>query len=294
MANYIDLFSAGKPIGRVTLPESVDGRSGERFRLRSAAGGGGNGIVFRADPLGSLRGDIDKCAVKMLRQRDDARVDRFANEARILAMLDHERVAQFFDQGVVAVDGHEIPWIAMELGEANLRMHVRDHGPLPLPSLKRVALQMCDAVEHLHEKGIVHRDLKPDNFVWDGEDAGSIKMIDFGIAKLRNEDVSARPLDQFTKQLEFVGPVFFSSPELIAYAQDKSHPVDHRSDLFQLGKTIWFLATGRVSAGVPSMKLCPADGAIHDVVRQLLNDDPDDRIPSAQKVRAYLDVLAVE
>jgi serine/threonine protein kinase len=93
--------------------------------------------------------------------------------------------------------------------------------------------------------------------------------------------------------MEFVGPVFFSSPELIEYARDKSHPVDHRSDLFQLGKTLWFLASGRVSAGLPSQKLCPADGAVHDVVRRLLHDDPDDRIQSARKVRAYFEVLAV-
>jgi eukaryotic-like serine/threonine-protein kinase len=98
---------------------------------------------------------------------------------------------------------------AMELGERNLREHVQQHGPLECVHLVRVAMQMCEAVSHLHDRGVIHRDLKPDNFVWDGEERGAIKMIDFGIAKLAGEDVSGRPLDQFTKSLEFVGPVFF-------------------------------------------------------------------------------------
>jgi serine/threonine-protein kinase len=292
LANYIELFDAGRPLGRHSLPEILQGTNGESFRLKSVAGGGGNGVVFRATPLGSLRNDIDDCAVKMLRQQDAARIDRFENEARIMELLDHERIAQLFARGTLPITKSvTVPWIAMELGEANLRAHVLQHGPLPLARLKTVALQMCDAISHLHERSIIHRDLKPDNFVWDGERPDAIKMIDFGIAKLRSEDVSGRPLDQFTKQLEFVGPVFFSSPELIAYAQDKTHPVDQRSDLFQLGKTIWFLACGRVSAGIPAKRLCPADGAIHDVVRRLLHDDPDDRLQSAANVRSYLEVI---
>lgn len=292
MPNYIELFESGKPLGRFDLPESLEGKTGERFRLRATAGGGGNGVVFRADPLGSLSTEIDKCAVKMLRQCESSRVDRFLNEARIMQLLDHERVAQFFESGSISLGGRDVPWIAMELGEANLRAHVHQYGPLPLASFLKVAVQMCDAIAHLHEHGIIHRDLKPDNFVWDGENGASIKMIDFGIAKLRNEDVSTRPLDQFTKQLEFVGPVFFSSPELIEYARDKTYPVDHRSDLFQLGKTLWFLATGRVSGGVPARKLCPADGAVHDIVKRMLNDDPDERIQSAAQVRSYLEVVS--
>lgn len=209
-----------------------------------------------------------------------------------MRMLDHERIAQFLESGQISLGDRDVPWIAMELGEANLRAHVLQHGPLPLTDFIRVATQMCDAVRHLHERGIIHRDLKPDNFVWDGEQDTSVKMIDFGIAKLHNEDVSTRPLDQFTKQLEFVGPVFFSSPELIEYSRDKSYPVDHRSDLFQLGKTLWFLATGRTSGGIPARKLCPADGAIYDIVRRLLNDDPDERIQTARQVRSYLEVVA--
>jgi len=113
-------------------------------------------------------------------------------------------------------------------------------------------------------------------------------MIDFGIAKRVNEDVSARPMDEFTRQGEFVGPVFFSSPELIAYAEDHSYPVDHRSDIFQLGKVIWYLTTGAISAGVPSRRQCPFGGRLHGLVLNLLADSPDDRPGSTADVEREL------
>lgn len=293
MGRFISLFESGRPLGQFDLPDVVVGNTGYQFRLINAVGGGGNGVVFRARPLGPLGEEIDHCAIKLLRQQDVTRRDRFANEARIMQRLDHARVAQFFDEGEVIVGSSvHVPWLAMELGERNLREHVQRFGPLPPDRLITVAVQMCEAVNHLHDRGIIHRDLKPDNFVWDGEDEDAVKMIDFGIAKLVGEDVSGRPLDQFTKQMEFVGPVFFSSPELIAYSQDKSQPVDQRSDLFQLGKTIWFLACARISAGVPAKRLCPFGGNLHAIVEALLQDDPVDRIQSVAEVQAALGALA--
>jgi serine/threonine protein kinase len=117
-------------------------------------------------------------------------------------------------------------------------------------------------------------------------------MIDFGIAKQNGQDVSARPLDNFTKAMEFVGPQFFASPELIAYARDKSHPVDGRSDLFQLGKVLWFLATGVVLAGVPTRRQDPYGGQLYQLVLALLAEDPDDRPQSVAEVSAELHLFA--
>lgn len=271
--NYIELFDHNRPLGRYDLPQDVLSDDGKRIRLVRAVRGGGNGVVMEARlPTGTV------CAVKLLLQRDESRIDRFGNEARVLSVLDHPNIAKYYGFGELTLRGGiTIPWIAMELGGMNLREHVQKQGPLPVDVLKPAAVQMCDALTHLHEKAFIHRDVKPDNFVWDRDVDGNIQMIDFGIAKRVNEDVSARPLDQFTTQQEFVGPVFFSSPELIAYANDKSHPVDRRSDLFQLGKVLWFLATSRITAGVPSRKNCPAGGRLWDIVMFLLQDDPNSR-----------------
>jgi eukaryotic-like serine/threonine-protein kinase len=293
MPNYIDLFDAGRRIGTFDLPPTVQGTCGEEVRLIRVIRGGGNGIVFLAVPRGPLANELDECAVKLLRQQDSVRLDRFANEARIMQQLQHPRIAQLFAEGTLSIaDGVTVPWMAMELGEDNLRHHVQAHGPLNCDALVRVGVQIADALQHLHSKQIIHRDVKPDNFVWDGEDEGDIKMIDFGIAKFIGEDVSGRPLDQFTQQMEFVGPVFFSSPELIAYASDKRHTVDARSDLFQLGKVLWFLATGRVSAGIPTRRDCPFAGGLHEIVLALLHDDPGDRPQSAEEAASALRSLA--
>lgn len=94
MARFISLFDSFKPIGQFDLPEAVLGASGNRFRLVNAVGGGGNGVVFRAIPLGRLGEEIDHCAVKLLRQCDPSRRDRFSNEGRIMERLDHVRIAQ--------------------------------------------------------------------------------------------------------------------------------------------------------------------------------------------------------
>jgi serine/threonine protein kinase len=291
MASFIELHDGNRRIGKFDLPQEVTGSGGGVFRLVRSVKGGGNGIVFEARPVRGLKDAPTRVAVKLLRQQDDSRMDRFANEIRILKTFNHGRIARFFDSGQVDLgSGFRVPWVAMDLGDANLREHVQSKGPLPSRQLASVGIQICEALEHVHSKQIIHRDIKPDNFVWYGAD---IRMIDFGIAKLFGEDVSGRPLDQFTQHLEFVGPVFFSSPELIAYAGNKKHPVDQRSDLFQLGKVLWFLATGTISAGIPSRRQCPMNGRLHDIVLGLLNDDPNDRPGSATTVRDQLGQVGV-
>lgn len=229
------------------------------------------------------------CAIKLLRQRGLTRIDRFTNEIRIMTALQHDRIASYFDSGEVDVgSGHVVPWVAMELGGANLHDHVRKHGPIPFGTLVWIGSEMCQALYHIHERDIIHRDVKPHNFVWEDETQRHVKMIDFGIAKYIGEDMSSRPLDEFTQHMEFVGPVFFSCPELIAYANDKAHPVTHMSDLFQLGKVLWFLATGKISAGVPARKDCPAGGKFRNLVLSLVDDDPDSRLDSASIVETEL------
>lgn len=282
---YITLSEGSQRYGEFDLPASITGVGGLTFRLGYAVRGGGNGVVFDSRVSGGGPTVPNTCAVKVLRQQDQTRIDRFANEARILGALSHDRVSALFDKGEIDLgSGFIVPWVAMELGGSNLRDHVRQYGPLPLGQLKIVGADACAAIAHIHEREIVHRDIKPDNFVWDRDAPDRVKMIDFGIAKYVGEDVSARPLDEFTKQMEFVGPVFFSSPELIAYATNKAHPVTTRSDLFQLGKLLWFLGTGNISAGIPSRKLCPANGRLRDLVLALVEDDPDERLGSANDV----------
>jgi serine/threonine protein kinase len=289
---YIHLTEKGQSRGEFDLPAFIEGEGGGCFRLGKNRSATRHGVVFEAECTRAIRGVKGSCAVKFLAQQDDVRYDRFQNELRIMRMLDHEHIAKFIDAGEVEFKaGYRAPWLAMELGEMNLRHYVEHVGVIEPKALIRLSLQICEALEHVHSKGIIHRDIKPENFIVVGSD---IKMIDFGIAKLEGEDVSGRPMDRLTLTNEFVGPLFFSSPEMIAYADDKSVKVDHRSDLFQMGKVLWFIATGQISAGVPSRKKCPYKGRFHGIVSRLLNDEPDDRQNSATVVREQFVSLGKE
>lgn len=102
-------------------------------------------------------------------------------------------------------------------------------------------------------------------------------------------------MDNVTLEDEFVGPAQWASPELIAYHRDKKHSVDARSDIFMLGKVIWYLAIGRGSAGIPSVRFCPMGGGIHRIVTACLQEHPDDRPGSVGDVEAMLrEILATQ
>ncbi len=291
--SYIDLQEGVRSLGRATLPATVCGDAGDKFDVRRAVRSGGNGVVFESLRLKPKGGVDRRCALKVLRRQDAARIDRFGNEARVLRELgSHPRVAPYYDHGTVRLlagnGAYDVPWIAMELGGDNLRDHVVNNGPIAPDALIRIGIELCEAIGHLHSNSFIHRDVKPANLVWEDKSSGDILLIDMGIAKRAAEDVSGRPLDNFTRHGEFVGPVFFSSPELIAYSNNPQHPVDFRSDLFQIGKVLWYLATGKISAGVPAKRDCPMGGALRDLVLELIADDPDDRPQNAQTVIASL------
>jgi serine/threonine-protein kinase len=292
---YIDLVKNHGFLGRFDVPEHITSESREIFRLKSAILTGSNGVVFAANHMKTYKEVGRNCAVKLLRQKGASRLDRFDNEVRVLRELDSRFISKYFDSGEVTVTlqtdstvTESVPWVAIQRGGANMRQHIELRGALSLPELKALVPGICEAVSHLHGKGFIHRDIKPDNFVWNGEHSGSLLMIDFGIAKRNNEDVSGRPMDAFTQISEFVGPVFFSSPELIEYARNKRHPVDYRSDIFQVGKVLWYLATTKISAGIPSRKECPAGGKLRDLVIAMIDDDPNGRPQTLAEVEAAI------
>jgi len=294
---FIDVFTEkDKQPVHINLPDKVTASNGVIFHLGGAVKKGGNGVVFEATRYTATNRYAGPCAVKFLRQMTGARMDRFNNEVRILRDVGgSNNVSEYFGDGALqhVIPGGKtisVPWVGMSMGRDNFRVVIDKGGPLANTELKSVAMEMCVAVRHLHNSGFIHRDIKPDNFVRKPHGGGAM-MIDFGIAKRTGEDVSGRPLDEFTRNDEFVGPANFSSPELLAYARDKRRLVDHRSDMFQLGKLIWFMATGDVSAGVPSKKKDPFGGTLHAIVYDLLQDDPDDRMGTMDEMIARMDKL---
>lgn len=275
--------------------ETVKDEKGVTYSATGVIAKSPHGIVVkvtRLKPGGGVEGTF---ALKILGKINDNRRDRFLNEIDILSGLEHPHILRLVSKGFIQVQHLPIPWMIMELGGFNLDIYINGketeqnfisgHGPFDPASVKKLGVQMCETLKYIHSKNILHRDIKPQNFVLSKfESDENISMIDFGIAKPFGKDVSGRPMDRLTLDDERVGPMLFFSPELVEYAADKSYPVDYRSDMWQLARVIWFMATGKISTGRPSRKADPTGGTLHSMVDIMSNDDPDERLQSIDEM----------
>ncbi|HET6374080.1 MAG TPA: serine/threonine-protein kinase, partial [Candidatus Polarisedimenticolia bacterium] len=200
---------------------------GRRYRLGGQLGRGGMGVVLRAtdEQLGR------EVAVKVLTEAassPDAR-ERLLREARAAAALNHASIVAVHDVGE-----HEgIPFFVMELVPGS---DLHQDPPRELPDIVRVAVEICDALEHAHAHGIVHRDLKPENVLLSRTTGGrGVKLADLGVA------VHDRGSHRITSSGEIVGTVAYMAPE-----QALGEPVDGRADLYALGVVLYELVTGRL------------------------------------------------
>lgn len=276
--------------------EIITANSQRRYRLGRHYINGGNGSIFHAERMDTH----EKFGIKMLTNLDRHHVDRFENEVRIWKELNHEQIIKLEDYGVIRVEDSQVPWAACRLCAMNLRHYIEGEsgGNFPrVPSgrviigkdFRRIARQMVTAMEHLHICKIIHRDIKPANFVVEKRAGLSVYMIDFGIAKYIGEDVSSRPMDTFTRTSEFVGPQNWASPELVNYARNKTVIVDQRSDIYQMGKLLWYIATRQYTGGAPSSRACPFRGGLAELVRRMCVDEPSERPSSAKEILEAID-----
>src|SRR5690242_608754 len=202
------------------------------YRITSKLGEGGMGAVYRATDT-KLNRDV---AIKVLPPafaEDAARMQRFEREAQVLASLNHPNIA--------AIYGIEQGAIVMELVEgADLA------GPLPVDTVIDYARQIATGLEAAHEKGLVHRDLKPANIKVTSD--GVIKLLDFGLAKAREESAPTTTSPTMSPTLSLamtqagmiLGTAAYMSPE-----QAKGKPVDKRADIWAFGVILYELLTGR-------------------------------------------------
>lgn len=198
-------------------------------------------MVYLAEQLHPFRREV---ALKVLRGHllsQDA-VFRFEQELQTLARLRHDHIAQVFDYGA---RGREVPYFTMEYVDGRSIREFADSRRLHVRERLALFLQVCEAVQYIHQNGIIHRDIKASNvLVQDREEGASVKLIDFGIAKLsreyRHEQVPA------TDEGRILGTLGYMSPE-----QVEDTKIDTRADIYSLGALLYELLTGSLPIEPP-------------------------------------------
>ena len=204
------------------------------YRIEKLIGAGGMGQVFRARHCTMDR----EVAIKILPRSlsaDPLAVERFYTEVRATARLMHPNIVTAFDAGCHRSGDSPIHYLVMELIDGQLlSQRIAQSGPMNTHEVIEVIKQSALALAYAHSQGIVHRDIKPSNMMV--TPAGVLKILDFGLAVLRGHlDAKA------SKESQLLGTVEFMSPEQI----NAPETVDHRSDLYSLGATVFYLLTGR-------------------------------------------------
>ncbi|HEY6077357.1 MAG TPA: serine/threonine-protein kinase [Polyangiaceae bacterium] len=207
----------------------------DRYRIKEPIGRGGMGVVYRVEHarIGKLM------ALKLLTgelTRDGLQVARFKREAQLMSRLSHPNTVQVFDFG--ASDG--LVYLAMEyLKGEDLGHLIRRVGPLGVERTLKIVIQACSSLAEAHQIGMVHRDLKPENIIvmQDGEQQDVIKVLDFGLAKLRE----GGELSAVTSRGAIVGTPYYMSPEQI-----RGDDVGPESDVYALGAVTYACLTGTV------------------------------------------------
>ena len=288
---------SGTPSGHLPprpVSDSPDTRSiGEQYTAYAAAAARGESLAAGAligdrwevvRPLGrGGMGEVQLCrdrklnrevAIKRLLAASDlslVALERFRREADAITQLSHPQIVHLYDHGSDAYG----PYIVMELlTGADLAAFVREHGKLAPTEVLRIARQICQGLAYAHSRGIVHRDLKPSNLFRLPD--GSIKILDFGLARVEADG-------QMSMSGVGMGTLDYAAPEQRADASK----ADVRSDIYALGATLYFLATGKSPKVIRESEL---PEALRALVLSLLEDAPSDR---PQSIAAVADSLTL-
>jgi len=282
------------------------------YEILAALGAGGMGEVYRARDTRLDRGVAIKILPSHLSSNSEVK-SRFEREARTLSSVTHPHICHLYDVGSQA----GVEFLVMELLDGETLASRLQKGPVPLPDLLKIGVQIADALAKAHRLGITHRDLKPSNIMLTRSGA---KLMDFGLAKPSTVGgvVPSSSSDAMTASLQspatpvstigmVVGTIQYMSPEQI-----EGKEADARSDVFALGAVLYEMATGRrafegksqlsvvsailhqeplpITAAQPASS-SSASSSLDYVIRTCLAKDPDERFQTAHDVKLQLSWL---
>ena len=216
---------------RPKIPASIG-----RYRILGKLGEGGMGVVYEAEQEKPVR---RKVALKVIKAGMDSKqvIARFESERQALAMMNHPNVAKVFDAG--ATEQGRL-YFAMELVKGVPITEHCDRQRLSTRERLELFMQVCEGVQHAHQKGIIHRDIKASNvLVMIQDDKPVPKIIDFGVAKATEQRLTERTV--FTELGQLIGTPEYMSPE---QAEMTVQDIDTRTDVYSLGVLLYMLLVG--------------------------------------------------